>query len=146
MRYRMLTLCLFLFAALPCFASPVYLSGYQVTPSADKTRLLFTLSSQTAGKVKYQPNPHRLIVEFANTIKLPNLKTPETFKTELLPNQGLRFIFGLPAAVTWTAHYLPINAANTVQLEIVLTSKAPMVMKAESPAVPSLKKKFNTTY
>lgn len=122
------------------FAEPVYLSGLRIQPGTESSRLIFTLSQQTSGRVKYIPNPHRLIIEFKNTrlhftinhAKLvgSNIVSLTTKKTA----DSVEFILRTTTKVKWTTQFLPEQTDKSVQFQLEVISVRSMLPKKLSQA------------
>ena len=63
----------------PCFllaAPPIFITNIKATATPSITRVTFTLTKKTYGRVKSFSHPGRIEIEFANTY------LPEIFKTK----------------------------------------------------------------
>ena len=139
---RLVWLGLLIWLPLVAFAAaPVSLSGLRIQPGADSTRLIFTLSEKTYGRIKYIPNPHRLIIELKNTrqhfvmhnAKLAgsNVESISSLKTA----NALQFILHVKNKVKWNIQFLPQEADKGVQLQIDVISVRPAAVKKSLPPV-----------
>lgn len=131
MRQWALLLLLVLFPIPAMAKEPVYLTGMRIQPSSDATRLVFVLTTKTAGRVRYMPHPDRLIVEFTNTTKrfiIRNAKLGDSNITSInaeTANGTLRFIFHVKGKVKWTTQYLPNEKGSGVVLQLDVISVKP---------------------
>jgi N-acetylmuramoyl-L-alanine amidase len=143
MRYRMLTWWLifisFSFSLVAWAEQAVYLEGLLIQPSTSDTRLTFILSDKTYGKVKYIPNPDRLIIEFDHTYKRFNLENTrlgnanvKTINTEQMGLGTLRFIFTLTGKVHWKTTFLPTSPNSGTRFELEIISDKPVSLHSNN--------------
>lgn len=148
----LVSLILFFFSSLVFAAEPVLLTAMRIQPSPTVTRVVFTLTEKTYGKVKYLPNPDRLIVTFAETRKrfqLQNVRLTgsnvKSLDAQSLENGAVQFVFRTTGRVRWTIDFLPKNKDKfeRVQLDIISVGLSPSSRAKTNQAKP-LKQVFDS--
>lgn len=134
MRCLLLGWLIIIFSQSTLAKEPVIVTGMLIKPGNEITQVTFNLSAKTFGRVKYIPNPNRVVVEFENTQKhfvISNAKLIGGNVTSIDSkeiNHGVtQFIFYVTGNVHATAHFLPNDKDNRVRLriDIVSTPAAP---------------------
>ena len=131
MRFGILVLLLFM-PVLSSATNPVFLSAIITKPSATSSQFTFVLDKKTHGKVKYLPNPNRVIVELDNTRNRFFIKSAifsqanvKTMHAEKIAEDGLRFIFLTNGYVKPTIHFLPAPVDQQIKLQLDILTAAP---------------------
>src|SRR3990167_1176476 len=111
---RMLYGILLVFIAFSAFAlEPAYLTAMRIQPSPSSTRILFSLSKKTYGKVKYLPAAKRITVEFSNTAKrfsiqqatLPGSNVASISADNFSPN-NVRISLAVVGKIRWVINFI----------------------------------------
>jgi len=130
MLIKNILLLLLLLPSLSLAAEPAHLIAMQMQPSQKLTRITFILTKQTTGKVKYLPNPDRVILELTNTDKKFNLQNARigranviSINSETAPDNLLRFIFSVTGKVTCKINFSPNGKNKGVQLQLEIVSE-----------------------
>jgi N-acetylmuramoyl-L-alanine amidase len=139
MRRLLLTLLLILLPLIVFAVQPVFMEGMLIQPSATNSRFTFILSDKTYGKVKYLPDQHLLMIEFANTYKRFNLQNTrlggvanvKMINNDQPSNGVLRFIFSVRGKVRWITTFLPPVENNGVHLQLEIISDKPISMHTD---------------
>lgn len=134
MRRLILTIGLILLPLMVFAAEPVFLTGMLIQPSPTSTRITFILTHKTFGRVKYIPDPDRVIVEFENTKKNFSIENArlggsnvKSITARISDRGVLEFILYVNGKVHATTRFLPSeeNAGARLQLDITSVVKPP---------------------
>lgn len=134
---RLQALCLCVVIGLvPSFlyaAPPIYLTDVRIEPANNyESRIIFELTQQTTGKVKFLYDPYRVTVEFKNTAKqfsLDHLHLKDPLITSIqesqAPENDVHFTFYVNQPVQWHVNYVLNKRINTVNLQLDLVGAKP---------------------
>lgn len=112
------------------FASPpASLTAMQIQPSPVSTRITFSLSKQTTGKVKYFSSLKHLVIVFENTVKhftvnqakLAGSNVESFSSNDATPNKVI-IIFTVKDKVKWKTEYVPDPKQKGVKLQLDILS------------------------
>lgn len=145
---KWLLLILLTFPLLSFALEPVVLQGMRIQAGTTESRIIFTLSKKTAGRVKYVPTPPRVFVEFANTIKHFSIQNAKIIGSNIQSistddiGKNLRFIFYVDGPVRTQIRFLAETEEKTAQLQLIIVS-----LNAKKSAKPKpLPVTFNTSH
>lgn len=100
----------------------------QIQPAPDKSRFIITMNKRTAVDVKYQSDPDRVILTFADATKNFNMKNArlggsnvEVIDVANTTQGAVEFVFKTRGKATWKTEYLNDDAAGNAvfQLEVI---------------------------
>lgn len=138
----------FLYATLPA-----QIISIRLQPSPEKTRIIFTLTKKTFGKVTYLPKEKQLVIEFAHTNKtfiLQNAKllgsVISNVTSDQTPDGSLRFIFSVTDPVRWQTKFEVQKGSELINLLLDVIKIAPTETVKVKPQVSKEKPKEPHTF
>jgi N-acetylmuramoyl-L-alanine amidase len=124
--FQSLLTMVFLLAPLSVSAQPeVQMFAMRMKPSPTDTKLTFILSQRTFGKIKYLPNPSRVMILFANTnlhFKINNAKLAGANVKTITAKEvygNAQFLLNVTGKVNWTAQFNPYGEKVSFQVDII---------------------------
>lgn len=131
MRYLMLIW----FCLLPIVAyaeKPVFLTSMRIMPAATKTTIIFDLTDNTQGVVKFFPQENLLVIKFSDTklrfnvqqAKLKNANVME-FSGKELSDNSVEFRMKTTGKVKWTTAITPNSITNKTEMRLEIQSILP---------------------
>lgn len=119
----------------------VDLVALQMQPGAVSSRFTFTLTEKTRGKVSFQTNPDRVVVDFMNTRKHFNMYNArlgganvKSINAEQLPDDITRFTFYVDGKATWKIDMQPKDGENGVRVLLDIISVKPVTLNRQPDA------------
>lgn len=139
LRYIILILGLIISVASSASSS---LTSMLIEPNSKHTNITFSLTKKTFGKVKYSPNPHRVIIEFKDTYQhmdtqLVNFagSNVKSMQMQSLKPHTLQFTFYMREAVHIKARFVNSNLSGAhLRLEMVNVNNN----QSKTPAIKSV--------
>lgn len=117
----------------PCLSfaeSPIFLTDIHTTATPAFTRMTFTLTKKTYGRVRSYTNPGRIEIEFANTYLRTSFSKKQFAHAnikQIIQTSGqfgsLKFVLILGENARFATHYVPGEVPGLIRLQLDVTSK-----------------------
>jgi N-acetylmuramoyl-L-alanine amidase len=138
MRYVALVILLLLLPLSACAASSraetVYITSMRISPSANKTVMIFDLSAMTSGVVRFIPKTNTLILRFTNTLLRFSVKNAKLggsnvtqFSAKELRGKVVEWSLQTTGKVTWKTEFIHVPNSSREQMRLEVNSVSPTV-------------------